>query len=296
MPLMAGAYNRPDGLLLMQPSVVCYADVLGYKQLVREAIANDEGNTFLRRIDGALRLSHQTIRQYAHGAEAPRFDVKVFTDNIVVGYPALNGGFAERELIEVLEVFAWFQATMAVQGFLVRGGVAFDQHYMDENVVLGPGLLDCVGMDTSGGAPRLAFAKSAMELVDQHTGFYHGPQDAPVSRYVLRDADGVYFLNYLSTAFFNFDVSGVDLECIRGHASSIKAGLNEYAGNSGIRSKYEWAARYHNFICLDFATRNKPTAQPDADPYLESLREEAQCLTQHLIDVESLAVYPTQLS
>ncbi|MCL5888074.1 MAG: hypothetical protein M1617_07295 [Actinobacteria bacterium] len=276
----------------MRPSIVCYADILGYDALSREAVEDDRGDEFLLRIYRAMTRVHGAMHSHnsVHGRHL--YELKAFTDNVVVGYPILDTGLGEIELLDILELFAQFQANLAAAGFLARGGIAFGDHYMGDDVVFGPALLDAVAAEKRGGAPRLALTDSAVELLQLHGEFYGLPRYAPSSDYVLRDADGVFFLNYLAIAFMLFPESGVSIEHIEGHASTVSHGLVTYVANPGVRGKYEWAARYHNYVCRDFVRRHPVPVGSAGDPEYVAACEDAQRLLEYLIDIEALAAHP----
>ena len=119
---------------------------------------------------------------------------------------------------------------------------------------------------------------------------------APQHEYLLEDADGTIFLNYLGEAFCAFPEGGIFFELIEGHQQYIIKGLKDYRGKPGVRAKFEWAARYHNFICQEFAERHPVPTSPDADEIYASETEEAQKLLDHRINIESLAATPCRMN
>ena len=142
-----------------------------------------------------------------------------------------------------MDTFAELQVGLSQEGFFLRGGIAFGQHYMDEDIVFGDALLDAVALDQGGGPPRLSLAPSAVTMVRRQLGFYAEPEWATQSQDLLQDTDGTIFLNYLNQAFFAYPDGGVFFEVIEGHKRSVIKGLEDYKGEPGIRAKYEWAAR-----------------------------------------------------
>jgi hypothetical protein len=292
-------YTQSSGPPKMLKSFVCFADILGYTYQSKEAILAGKGEIFLRRLHKALSVAYARVRERStrgYRGEAI-YDIKVFTDNIVVGFPIddfrMNKG--EPELGTIMGLFAEFQAGLAMEGFLLRGGIAYGDHYMDENIVFGGALLEAIGLDKGGGPPRISLAPSAVRLVQKHFGFYYNPNHAPHYENLLEDADGVIFLNYLEHAFFAFPEGGVFFDVIGGHQQSVIKGLEKYRGEPGIRAKYEWAARYHNFVCREFANRHPIPYDPDADEVYALAAEEAQQLFNYLVDVESLAAEPHRI-
>lgn len=284
----------------MLPSFVCYADILGYSQLSIEAVKSGQGEQFLSKLRKALSGAYERVRKHANGWDGiDFFSIKIFTDNIIVGYPIpsykKDGDYGESELGEIFSTFAEFQVGLAMEGFLIRGGIAFGNHYMDDEIVFGDALIEAVSQDKGGGPPRISLAPSAVKILQHHLGFYGETCWAPQYRETLLDSDGTIFLNYLEEAFFAYPDGGVFFEVIEGHKNTIIEGLNKYKGNPGTRSKYEWAARYHNFVCQEFAETHPVPYNPDADEIIAAAAEEAQLLTNHLIDFEVLAAVPSRI-
>ncbi len=167
---------------------------------------------------------------------------------------------------------------------------------MDNEIVFGDALLEAIAQDKGGGPPRISLAPSAVKILQRQLGFYGKTYWAPQYRDTLADSDGTFFLNYLDEAFLAFPDGGIFFEVIEGHKNTIIEGLKKYKGNSGVRAKYEWAARYHNFICQEFAENHPIPNNPDADEILVSAAEEAQLLTNYRIDIETFAAIPSRIN
>jgi len=287
----------------MLPSFVCYADILGYKQMSREALSSGKGDAFLAKLHKALSTAYERMRNRDQGfivslTDTPLYAVKVFTDNIVVGYPVIDkkNSQGEPELGHIFSIFAEFQAGLASEGFFIRGGIAFGKHYMDDDIAYGDALLKAVALDKDGGPPRIVLDSTALELVKRQLGFYVDIESAPHYEELLEDVDGTIFLNYLEQAFVGFPECGVFLDLIKSHQTAVSKGLEEYKGDAGVRAKYEWVARYHNFVCLDFADRHPEPTNPDADELTALACVEAQKLRDCVIDIESFAPSPRRIT
>jgi hypothetical protein len=296
---MTNPYNK-SGCPTMLPSLVCYADILGYSQLSTKAIDSGEAETFLVTLRKALSSAYSRIREHSRDrSEDPYYGVKVFTDNIVVGYPLHRSDwdYGETELADILDTFSELQCSLAMEGFFIRGGISFGEHYMDEDIVFGDALLEAVNQDKGGGAPCISLATSAVEKVRRQLGFYgDDPNWAPHHYHLLEDSDGTIFLNYLGEAFCAFPDAGVFFEVIEAHQQHVTKGLIEYKTTPGVRAKYEWLARYHNYVCRDFTERNPISTDPDGDELYACACEEAQRLLDYTIDIESLAATPRRMS
>ena len=141
----------------LRPAIVCYADILGFRAETQRALHWGQGDDFLQRIKRALEKAYGIVRgaQPGYPLGTSIFDMKVFTDNIVVAYPLgdrlRNDG--EIELGTILALFAQVQTSLALDGFLLRGAIAYGDHYQDDDVAYGDALLEAVDLDQSGNPP-----------------------------------------------------------------------------------------------------------------------------------------------
>ena len=69
------------------------------------------------------------------------FEIKIFTDNFVLGHPWFDE-YGESELGNIFDAIAHIQLTFALSNIFIRGGIAMSDLYMDENIVLGPALIE----------------------------------------------------------------------------------------------------------------------------------------------------------
>ena len=133
------------------------------------ALESGEGKDFLLRIKRSLEKTYEIVRKAKtlDGMVPSIFDMKVFTDNIVVAYPLRNASrdLGEPELGTLLMLFAEVQASLAFDGFLLRGAIALGDHYQDDDIAYGEALLEAVDLDKSGGPPRLVIGSSLEHLI-----------------------------------------------------------------------------------------------------------------------------------
>jgi len=279
----------------MIDSFVCYADILGYSQLCREALKSEQGDDFLRKLRNALSSVYFNIRERLNSRSQRFFSMKVFTDNIVIGFPLHDPDFEQGwpELADILDIFKELQFTLAIHGFFVRGGITRGLHYMDDDIVFGDALLNAVAFDKKGGPPRIMLDSYVVKTIfDQMDSMYSHVKYVDD---ILIDADGKYYLNYLGEAYRFYPQGGIFTELIEEHKQQIIFSLKKYRAVPDIRTKYEWVARYHNFVCQNFAERNQIPSDPDAEEVNALAAVEAQSLLEHLIDLESLIAGPTSI-
>jgi hypothetical protein len=120
-------------------SLVVYADMLGFTQRVQDAFQTNTASTLLTSLRQTFDLAVKYLRGGGH--RQPRWTVKFFTDNIVIGYPSSYIGAGRSELSSLLEHLGLFQFALACKGFFVRGAISAGEHYMDSDIVFGDALL-----------------------------------------------------------------------------------------------------------------------------------------------------------
>jgi len=248
-----------DGKPELRLSVVCHADILGYRERLTEAVKNGTERELLVTLVNAIDKSYAFPRKFAGPTgfgDQDSYALKVFSDNIAMGYPVSSRGGGVHELARALDLLSFMQLVMASHGFLMRGGLAVGSHYMDENIVFGGAFLKAVEGDKSGTPPRIVLAADTREIALRYLKRYQTPMmPQEWANCLLEDTDGSYFISYLDAAFSAFPDGGVFTELLEGHKKTVERGLQENVENRSIWSKYAWAAGYHNFVCREFAER-----------------------------------------
>ncbi len=77
----------------MRRTVVCYADILGFKEMTYGAFQSEKPSEFLLKVKRALDMAHGEIKRFAASrvGDSPIFEMKLFTDNFLVAYPINEG-------------------------------------------------------------------------------------------------------------------------------------------------------------------------------------------------------------
>ena len=287
---MSASWDPESPSLL--PAIVCHADILGFRAMTRVALRSGMGREFLLRIKRALSAAYGKVRKarnpgYGH---PPAFDMKVYTDNIVVAHP-LSAPFrdhGEPELGTLLTLFAEVQSSLAADGFLLRGGIAAGLHYQDEEVVYGDALLEAVNLDKSGRSPRLVIGDSVRPLISKQLSSYGDSWWAPHYHHLLEDPrDGELCVNYLGVAFEHFPYGPIDWKLLEKHREKVLAGLSRYESDTRVWPKYRWAAVYHNYVCSTFAAQFPGRADGEGDPDQIAISSEAQRALDYLVPIEA---------
>lgn len=245
-------YFRENGEPALRRSVVAFVDILGYKEMVLNAEKAGRSYEFLLNIRRALSESLEHLRrdilENKRFFDKDLYMVKIFTDNIVIGYPVYED--AESGLGDIFYNLAFFQLSMVNRGFFLRGAICIDNLYIDEHIVYGKGLIDSyLGEANKARYPRIILTETATLAVKQHIKYYSQPAFAPHTRDIFLDSDGQYFLNYLESVLEAVPEGEPCYEKVLQHKKAIEEKLQEFRGQPLLWSKYAWTAYYHNFFC-----------------------------------------------
>jgi hypothetical protein len=236
-------------------TVVCL-DVLGFQKQIEDAYKKGTANELLSRFHDSLAAACGPLEEIAESIVGGRrfFDIKRFTDNMVIGQPLWDHNDhlrleqqGETELGTMFTALTNFQLRMVLDGFFIRGAISCGDLYMDEHMVFGDGLVDAHrGEDELARDPRIVITESAKIHVREHLKFYLSNDWAPQSRALLIDSDGRLFINYLDVIECN---DNYDLDILDRHATVVRNKLAEFSSDTRIWRKYAWVAHYHNFYC-----------------------------------------------
>jgi len=227
-------------------SYCAFLDVLGFSERIRASYEDGGEDKLLGRFHQILKKS---IAQLKVDTSQSSLYYKSFTDNVVLAHPRLSKEF-ESEFGFILWAINEYQFQMALEGFFIRGGLAVDQLFVDENSVYGAALLEAYRLESQVAVnPVVVLCDNTMKLVDIHINYYSGGS-APQLRDVLIGPDGRYFLNYLTECIVSGDEQEyLDIERLGRHKIRIEDAMREYAAVPTVVSKFAWLAAYHNYFC-----------------------------------------------
>lgn len=236
-------YWSKEGYIEFRNSVVAYVDLLGFRKEIEQADDKNKAANLLQRLRRALDNGYVHLRDPLL-RERRSWEVRAFTDNIIVSYPIHGSG--ESQMQSVLSSLGSFQLEMVRNGFFLRGGIAVGELYIDQDLIFGQSSIQAYEAERQKACyPRIVLDKSALEYIEKYLAAYGRVEPSPEYRDLLQDADGEVFLNYLQNTLVIGQEPGLLLE----HKKMIEARLAEFAGNLRIWNKYWWASQYHNYFC-----------------------------------------------
>ena len=227
-------------------SYCAFLDVLGFSERIRASHKNKSADKLLQEFHAIFK---KRISRLESDVDESLLYFKSFSDNVLLAHPRFSEDM-ESEFGFILWSISEYQFEMALQGFFIRDGLSVGPLFVDDNSVYGEALIDAHHLESKVAInPIVVLCDNTMNLVDKHIGYYHG-EAAPQVRHVLVNADGHYFINYLSECILPTDEGDeVDKNSLQKHKDQIESALAQYAGQPAVFAKFSWLAAYHNYFC-----------------------------------------------
>lgn len=205
--------------------LVTSLDVLG----VKEMLHNTRSLDVLSALHNEFSQSIDEIRE-----EDTEFCVmnpyrfKVFSDNIAIVKELSNNRNVAVDLHNLALFVMYFQSRLWCRHqLIVRGGIALGDCFIDELMVLGPGLVDAYNLESKVAIyPRVILSP---QLTDYANSLSFAQNDFSV------DGDGYAYVDYIS--FWN--KHSFTNEEKEKHISFVRESLNN-SKNESVKQKYLW--------------------------------------------------------
>jgi hypothetical protein len=257
-------YINEEGQRELHTSIIAFVDILGFKELVRNAKKDGKSQKIFTDFYQVLAtwykrdatFSKEVFEMPPIGGKKDKYKIRIFTDCILIGFPISKRGreynFIEGcdEFFDILSSLYLFQTEMVNQGYFVRGAIAVDELYIDDVIIYGNGVTEAYEAESKQAKyPRIILTESAEKMfMEIDKSFVDQERNNYLNRYLNRDSDGQLFLNYLeSIKIGESDYQFVDE--LEKHKQMVEANLRTYLDNPNCLEKYVWAANYHNYFC-----------------------------------------------
>lgn len=256
-------YIRDEGNRVFVQSFCIYFDILGFSEKISEIQKNGLNyfNDYLNTLENII--NHLTeFYNYGDENKNKKFELKIFTDNFVIGFPIYDDG--EIEFSQIFDMISFIQLEFIKNNIFIKGAIAYSNLYMDKNIVIGKALIDAYNLEEKSSTyPRIILSKEVNEKINRYIEYYADGKSCPVNSRCLVDIDGFLFINYLNYLldFYrddNDDEMKIEIrkELII-HKKIIIKNLNLYQANDRVFKKFEWIANYHNYFCKNLLDRKK---------------------------------------
>lgn len=267
--------------------VICYFDILGYKQTLQEL----GDSSYIHYIVCVM----DTIKDVLNSDGMIPFEYHIFSDNIIIFVPITEDKYKNTLAIsEFIRCISLLQRNLIGQySIFIRGCILIGDLYYDGNFIFGSGLIKAYSLENEIAIyPRIILDAECINLC---CGEGEMLWDIIEKRYVRKDEDGCFFLDYLSGlkqdkinilnrridlqrdpidtseytklsdpftridfsnneniqrlfAKYHIGYSLIGLSHLLLHKIIIERNI-AIAKNEKIRKKYVWCKNYHNEVC-----------------------------------------------
>ncbi|MFH1372186.1 MAG: hypothetical protein ABII79_00090 [bacterium] len=230
----------------MEQSVIVYADIVGFKNRMKEA--HDRGNE-QEQLEWLTERLHEAHREI-HDPSGAKWSVKAFTDNVIIGYRYLGSGGGSFEFLQACCNIGHFQLELAVHGLFIRGGIGVGSIHISDNLIFGYILEEFSQAEERAKKPRVILLESAMNHINAHSEI---DADGLLTRILWDDTDNrSTYINYLYPLQARAD--SLLKEMLQKHKRIIESKLKEHRADPdccSVYKKFVWAAKYHNRFCRE---------------------------------------------
>lgn len=239
----------------VQPHVILFLDILGYKNLIKNSSPTKSENDYLEEVHTLMSMLSSYIERRNQQIDASserdlklsRFKSLIFSDNIIFFAPytseidMLNlSGNLIYGLCEFL--FQYPKSDLFFRGSITAGSLYYDEKL---HFVFGSGLIRAYELESSEAIyPRI--------IIDTCL------KPSPILVGWAQDSKEKWYIDYLSLAYARLcdDQYGEPLmprERTLFHINqlkkSIQTALNKYQTDQKVLEKYKWLAEYYNQFC-----------------------------------------------
>ena len=220
--------------------IIAYIDFLGIKQKM-----NTNGSYESLQILKFLLWGIQRTASYISSInEIDEFDIKIFSDNIVIAQK-VNEGRISDQIISIINLVSAIQFHALMQfDFWLRGGITIGELFIDNAVVWGTSLIEAYTIENNlANYPRVVVSKKILKTYDEC-------KNKSLNLYALikEDFDGLWFVDFMLAA--------PNLTLIPTIAKILQEKANFYANeNDRVKQKINWMISYFNSYCIEFRDR-----------------------------------------
>ena len=225
------------------------ADILGYKEKMREAHLKDNEQEALKELYDILEKAYLELND----PSGKKWKLKTFSDNLIVGYRYIGSGGGAFEFAQACFNIGHFQLELTLNGLFIRGGIGVGSIHIGERIIFGYILEELSKAEKLAKNPRIILLKSAMEYIKTH------PENLVNTEFmdIIKDDIDAKYINYLYPLRYPNDTRRS--EAVNQHKHFIEKNLNKYKHYPeyyGIYEKYVWVANYHNKFCNESSYYN----------------------------------------
>lgn len=220
--------------------LIAYMDFLGMKDKMKK----DNSYSSLRKLQALLKGVRQKASFIEKINSIDDFEIKVFSDNIVIALKIKKEMLA-RQIFSIVNIVSLLQFEALFQfGFPLRGGITIGELFIDNSVVWGTGLIEAYQIeDKLANYPRVIVSQKVIDTYEKQK-----EKDINLFAFIRQDQDGYWFIHYL--------IAAPNIKLI----PTLSANLAEEASlcedkDDRAKQKINWIISYFNDFCREFRDR-----------------------------------------
>lgn len=250
-----------------QTRVVCFVDILGFKELIRKSAPNGVED---KKITDLISKSIGHINFYSDDNENYKnqgidFQFTQFSDCFIISFEYTEPSQTFFTLLKLL----WVQTELADKGIMCRGGIAIGQASHTHQQVFGPAVVEAYLMEQRADFPRIVAQKSILQIGAQNrsdSNSYHEEYQY-LAKILQQDADGLYYVDYFKASQSELDDTGYEYpEYLYKLGKHIAMGLTHR--DKKVRRKYRWMKKKYNELIADIKCVLKDKIRRHEEPEL----------------------------
>lgn len=230
---------------MFEERFIAFVDILGFKEIVKKASNDVEYQEKVSKVLNYI-AKIRNDNYYSDWARHGVFnDVSVFSDSIVISYPCdrSDGDGLFYLLMDLIHLCF----ILIRNDIYVRGGITVGKVIHNQNISWGSAFVQAYELENQNAIyPRIIIDKKAIERGKElyYQKFPLDENGDDLGKLISRDADGAYFLDYLSQ-WGEFDYPEDYFEWLEHIRVSVENNLKNES-EPRIKMKYVWFARYYN--------------------------------------------------
>lgn len=225
---------------------VTFLDILGFSKLVERQ--RDAGA--ILKIQKAFQDSSVDDTTESKSKSVKGLSWSFMSDSIVRVRKSKSKKLLEILNEEISEI-AFAQSNLILEKIPIRGGLSLGEIYHENKNLFGPALVSAYKLETSLAVfPRVIIDMELFKKVDTQNFRSENLSETNIlKKYLKRDFDGVYFIDYLEAAI-NFTAQKERYLIEHQFAIIDLLHLNELE-KPEVFVKYMWLVNYHNNKCIE---------------------------------------------
>ena len=212
---------------------VAFLDILGFKKLVNNPEISCE--EIINIYDYAL-YKHETFFKDTAGDVRSNIKMKIMSDSICL---YIKTDFPDALLYLAGYCTVFQHDLLLVKNLLVRGGITSGEMYAKDDIIFGPALTEAYLLEEHNAKfPRIIIRK---ETIDEGTSGMTKDSLNLIWKFLLRDDDAFYILNYFQLYFLVYPNTAQSYAKAEETVKAVKAIVADYLDTTvdeSIRQKY----------------------------------------------------------